>query len=114
MREAAIGSWSSNKGDCKQKQTYSFSDDGMFMYAYSEDGFISNKAGDIENLSSYLILGESDRVIRSEIKGEYRTTESGDTVIWDMYLINDDEFCWHRTDWSVMACTASMYRCEDF
>jgi hypothetical protein len=83
------------------------------MYVYSDDGFVSNEAGDVENISTYFILGESDRAIRSKIEGEYRKTDIGNIVVWDMYLVNDDEFCWHRKDWSVTACTASMYRCSD-
>lgn len=112
MREAAIGTWSVDENECKHSQTYSFSDNGDFMLVYSDDGLIVSEDGRTSNTSKYRILSESNRAIRAAIEGEYRKTEDGTLVVWDMFLINDNEFCWHRTDWTVTACTGSMYRCR--
>ena len=113
MRDAAVGTWAWKKKHCgKSPQVYSFSDNGTLMYVFTEDGFITSEEGAIEQISTYKILGESDRVIRARIENEYRKTDDGKLVVWDMVLINDNQFCWHRTDWPSTACTSPMYRCK--
>ena len=113
MREAAPGTWTWKKGECtKDTQVYSFSDDGKAMYLYSKDGVVANEKGDLEVDIVYQILDESRSTIRTIIENEYRETENGKPVVWDMNLINDNQFCWRRADWPRGECTASMYRCD--
>ena len=48
----------------------------------------------------------------SIIRGEERLTENGDKVVWQLNLIDDNTYCWRRTDWPSHACTKSILRCE--
>jgi hypothetical protein len=58
----------------------------------------------------YRVL-QSEPNLRMVIEGETRKTAAGEPVVWDLVLLSNDQFCWHRTDWSPGACTKAIVRC---
>lgn len=47
------------------------------------------------------------------LQGETRTTPDGALVVWDMRVaIDGSGYCWHRTDWPLLACTRAYLRCD--
>lgn len=52
-------------------------------------------------------------VIRAAMEGETRTTESGESVVWDLVIATPDRYHWRRTDWPVDGLTAAIIRCDD-
>jgi hypothetical protein len=48
---------------------------------------------------------------RMSLIGEDRTTDAGAPVVWDLIVLPDDRYCWHRTDWAADSCTDPISRC---
>jgi hypothetical protein len=63
--------------------------------------------------AAYEIIDEAPAAMRLRLIGETRSTEAGVPVVWDLFLLDADRFCWHRTDWQVGACTKPLTRCPD-
>jgi hypothetical protein len=61
----------------------------------------------------YRLLGEGPGFMRMKIEGEKRTTDTGEPVVWDLMLLSQDSYCWHRTDWQEGGCTQPAYRCPE-
>jgi hypothetical protein len=59
----------------------------------------------------YRVL-ETSPHLRMSIEGETRTTPSGDLVVWDLVMLSNDRYCWHRTDWPQGSCTKTNERCN--
>ena len=109
LRDLLVGEWSQSKRGCRVLPAVkTFSDDGKFMFVNSID---SEKSGAEE--IKYVILSESERVMRMRIDGELRKTPSGELVVWDLIVHNENQFCWRRTDWPMNACTKKVKRCKN-
>jgi hypothetical protein len=50
--------------------------------------------------------------IRMNLRGEQRTTPTGELVVWDLMMLSSNEYCWRRTDWQATGCTRSIVRCD--
>jgi hypothetical protein len=50
--------------------------------------------------------------LRLLLLDEKRTTASGDPAVWDLVMVSNDQYCWHRTDWPPGACTPRNERCD--
>jgi hypothetical protein len=61
--------------------------------------------------AKYTILAESQDVLRMQLDGETRQTAAGTIVVWDVVLLDPDQFCWHRADWKSDVCTKPLLRC---
>lgn len=61
--------------------------------------------------AKYTILAESQEVLRVQLDGETRRTAAGAVVLWDVVLLDPDQFCWHRADWTSDVCTKPLRRC---
>lgn len=60
---------------------------------------------------TYQILRNLPNGIRLAMDGEKRLDPAGKQVTWDLMLLGNDQFCWHRGDWPGGGCTKSMDRC---
>jgi hypothetical protein len=58
----------------------------------------------------YRVL-QSEPNLRMVIEGETRKTATGEPVEWDVRLLSQDRFCWHRADWPPGGCTEAIVRC---
>lgn len=63
--------------------------------------------------AKYAILVESPTVLRMQLDGETRQTTAGAVVVWDVVLLDPNQFCWHRADWKSDVCTKPMQRCTE-
>jgi len=99
--------WSTSPGGCQtDRYAIVFSPDRAEMiitYLPSEPG------GD--SVSVYDILDHSRSTIRGRIRGEERTTDEGEPVVWDLVLLSPTSFAWRRTDWGELELTAALDRC---
>lgn len=112
IRDTLTGNWGWNADECAvDPLRISFSDDGATMYHRNNQGLV---LGDVDNPRLeivYEIQDETDTVLRSVAVDEDRRTADGATVGWDLVLQDRDHFCWRRSDWPEVACTASLMRC---
>lgn len=61
----------------------------------------------------YDILDVADRNLRAAIVDppETRRTSAGDLVVWDLVVVTQDVYRWHRTDWAPGLSTSDVRRC---
>jgi hypothetical protein len=62
--------------------------------------------------SPYTVLGSIPNGLHVSLDEETRKDASGQLVTWDLVLPNQNEYCWHRSDWPAGGCTKSIDRCE--
>ena len=61
---------------------------------------------------TYQILRILPNGISMSLDGEDRLDSSGKPVTWDLILLDQDRYCWHRSDWRSGGCTKPVDRCE--
>ncbi|MCW8196739.1 hypothetical protein F6455_18255 [Proteobacteria bacterium 005FR1] len=112
LRKTLTGAWAWNEEQCAADPIrISFSEDGSLMYHRNKKGlYLGDKSSPKERVV-YQILAASERGMRTMIEGEDRKTPEGDTVGWDLILLSDDAFCWHRWDWPE-ECTQPLISCD--
>jgi len=71
---------------------------------------IDRASGNPDPVVRYRVL-QSEPDLRMAIEGETRTTPAGDLVVWEVYMLSPDRYCWHRTDWKAGGCTKAIERC---
>lgn len=113
LRQLLTGTWGWDEAQCAEGPYHvSFSDDGAIMYFDTDDEtMITAEGGEARKRIVYQILWEADGVLRAVIEGEDRRTESGHVVGWDLRMIDEAHFCWHRWDWPRDACTQALIVC---
>ena len=62
--------------------------------------------------ANYTVLAPTENGLAMLMDGEDRLDPSGRPVTWDLILLSNDEYCWHRSDWRATGCTKSINRCE--
>ena len=103
--------WAGRPGTCRDEpHTLSFTPDGRFMLLQVVPASPTDTSARVVR---YEIRGHTDSTIRAAIVDppETRRTPTGETVVWDLVLINLDEYRWHRTDWREGGMTAPLIRC---
>ena len=103
--------WEHSNGIC-QKKTMSnirFSENGEQMYFSAHAHDHSNR--EIEEVIYTYNIIQHPKKLRAFIEGETRVNTRGDVVMWDIKIINDNEFCWQRSDWQSGECTRSLLKC---
>lgn len=60
---------------------------------------------------AYQILRELPNGLSMSLTGERRLDPSGKPVTWDLIILHQDEYCWHRNDWPEGGCTKPIERC---
>ena len=112
FQEIASGTWGldiEGVGCNENPHTIEFSDDGAEMRLQYASGAGDGRPAEF----TYDVIGEGPAFMRMTLRGETRTTESGETVIWELVLLSGDRYCWRRSDWSPGGCTPPATRCPD-
>jgi hypothetical protein len=103
-------SWKTESPLCGHRaHTIAFSEEGQAM-TITTPGTASDSA---DHESIYDILYSDRSRIRGEIRGETRLTADSVPVVWDLIMVNRDEYRWRRTDLGQMpwAFTSGIVRC---
>lgn len=112
LRKTLTGSWAWTEEQCAiDPIRISFSRDGSLMYHRNREGLFLGDKNSRKEQVVYHILEETDRALRTMIEGEDRQTPQGETVGWDLILLSEDAFCWHRWDWPE-ECTQPLIACD--
>jgi hypothetical protein len=110
IRKVLAGAWGWDKQQCeKDPIRLSFAADGAVMFHENDAGLSIGEGTHLKRIV-YQILAESDRVLRTVIEGEVRRTKEGNVVGWDLVLLSESRFCWHRSDWP-SGCTRALIKC---
>ena len=88
-----------------------FSDGGKRMHL-SHSPEADDGSREPRRETSYTVLKQTESALRMSMDDEDRLDISGNPVMWDLVLLSNDEYCWHRTDWQATSCTQSVLRCE--
>jgi hypothetical protein len=62
--------------------------------------------------ANYTILGVTPMGLSMSMDGEDRLDASGQPATWDLVMLSNDQYCWHRSDWRPTGCTKPVNRCE--
>lgn len=112
LRESLAGAWGWTSKECREgAPIHSFSEDGSTMFVSSDKGMITSATSEPKTQLVYQIIGESKNVLRTVIEGEDRFQKNGEPAVWDLVLLSNYRFCWHRTDWPAGSCTKPLRRC---
>lgn len=112
LRAVLTGAWAWTKEECELDPiSISFSKDGAMMYHSNRAGLFLGDQSTPKEQVVYRVLGETDGVLRTMIEGEDRRTPDGRVVGWDLVLLAEDAFCWHRWDWPA-ECTPPLISCD--
>ena len=60
----------------------------------------------------YSILARQGNTITMRIVGEKRLDPQGQPVVWDLLLVNERTYTWHRKDWPEKAYTPYLHKCN--
>ncbi|KRA21167.1 MULTISPECIES: hypothetical protein [unclassified Lysobacter] len=92
-------------------QRIRFSEDGKRMhlsqYAEGENGKPGKR---IE--TSYTVGGQSGDSLAMVMDNETRTDDAGRKISWNLILLDEESYCWQRSDWESTECTKLVRRCE--
>lgn len=111
--QALPGKWGwEGSNDCEEApQEIRFSESGKRMHVslspQTEDG-----PREPRRTADYTVLAPTANGLTMSMDGEDRLDPSGRPVTWDLILLSNDEYCWHRSDWRATGCTKSINRCE--
>lgn len=112
LRKTLTGAWAWSQEQCTGDPIrISFSDDGAVMYHQNNEGLFLGDRDTPRRQVVYRIVAETDRALRTVIEGEDRRTPEGEPVGWDLILLSQDAFCWHRWDWP-QGCTQPLISCD--
>jgi len=114
VRESLHGTWdwADVPARCgNDAGTYAFAADGRTLTVEVPAGayFDTTAAG---SRLTYEILAEPAGGLRVRAVGETRRTATGAPVEWEIVMLDQDTFCWHRTDWQAGGCTKPLARCK--
>ena len=103
--------WEGSK-DCQEAPLdIRFSNDGKRMHL-SHSPEAENGQREPRRETSYTILGPTAMGLSMSMDGEDRLDTSGQPVTWDLVVLSNDQYCWHRSDWRSTGCTKPVNRCE--
>lgn len=60
----------------------------------------------------YRILARQGNTITMQIVGEKRLDPQGKPVVWDLLLVDEQTYTWHRKDWPEKAYTPYIHKCN--
>ncbi len=60
----------------------------------------------------YRVLKSTADSVTLELEGETRRQRDGRTVVWELHLLSDTAYCWHRTDKPGRTCGHRVVRCH--
>ncbi len=106
------GTWAwKDRENCGEKwHRIEFRDNNTTAYFWMPEGKTSKRTG--KNYYTYEVRGHDRKSIRMFLNGEDRKDKEGNLVVWDLVLVDNDRYCWHRTDWKPGGCTKKILRCN--
>lgn len=112
IADVVSGTWAWVDASCEEDtQRISFSPDQSEMYIAHSRSF-RGVDGVEDSITSYRVVGKMRDRVRGQIPGESRLTASGEPAVWDLVLLDQNTFVWHRTDWMPGSYTKEMLRCS--
>lgn len=110
---ALPGTWGwAESDDCEASpELIAFSADRKQMFL-SHAPIRENGTREPHRKVSYRILDEFHNGLSMSLGGEDRLDDSGKPVTWDLIMLGQNEYCWHRNDWPQNGCTRSLHRCD--
>lgn len=103
------GQWGWSSAECKRMpEKISFTKGGKRMHlrhAASTEGPIEVK------LASYTVTGRKGNALAMRMDGEDRRDDAGNLVSWDAVVLDQNTYCWRRSDWAPTSCTKRITRC---
>lgn len=107
-----VGTWGTEGSDeCIEPEVLEYSSAKSRIYIrFPGDGGTTNDVT-ARNLFEYVVLTSSADLVRVALIGEDRLSAAGQPVTWDMVKVDDDRYCWRRSDWEVTQCTVPRVRC---
>ena len=73
---------------------------------------IEKPDGSLSESALYNIISTTDNSITATMEGESRKNKAGELVVWDLILINPNEYTWHRHDWAKNMFTPAVVKCK--
>ena len=80
------------------------------IHTYHDIGYATET--DERKSFRYSVASLTDTELLAYLENEERLTDTGDPVIWIFRMIDDNNYCWGRLDWSADTCTPKRMRCE--
>lgn len=103
--------WSTRLGPCgDSSHVIAFSPDRKVMTITS--AYWRDSVTGAPTVTTYDVVKVSGAAIRGAIRGETRLTSNGQPVVWDLVMASENEYRWHRADWSSWSMTAAIIRCD--
>ena len=114
VRDLVPGTWGESSEVCDSHPlTIRLSADRAKLVVSSDSGVGFYPDGTMYPELTYQIIAEFPSVLRTVISNEERRTEKNEVVAWDLVMIDENRFCWHRLDWPQGGCTSVRVRCEE-
>lgn len=95
----------------KNPHTLTFSKDLKEVYlefTNSKD----KKGNHIKNVAVYSVHEIKKNSVTMSVHNERRMDDEGNPVVWDLVLLSEREYKWHRHDWTFYKFTASVVKCD--
>lgn len=111
--QALPGKWGwEGSNDCREAPVeIRFHESGKRMHL-SNAPETGNGGRELRRVAKYTVLGPIANGLGMSMDGEDRLDPSGRPVTWDLVMLSNDQFCWHRSDWPDTGCTKPVNRCE--
>lgn len=115
MMNALSGKWGWESDQCSSDSyIIFFTSKGAEMHLIATQSPYTPSSTVIEPTKfSYNIKSFSSQSLAAEpITEKKEYSDIGELIIWEIRLIGENGFCWHRSDWGENACTTSMLKCN--
>lgn len=75
------------------------------------DNKINSADATVSDTVQYKLISKNGNRITMKMVGEKRIDDKGQPVIWDLVMLNKQEYAWHRHDWKPGALTPRIHLC---
>jgi hypothetical protein len=106
---AATWDWDGESGRCDSPHRISFDPSRKVMTIANVLPIVDSSG--VPRQTSIYDIQEKGKGLRGRLRGETRTTESGQPVAWDLVIASRDSYVWARTDWKLGEHTREIERC---
>ena len=62
--------------------------------------------------ATYTLVSWNKNKITMKLDGENRKTKEGNLVVWELWVLNNNRYTWHRTDWNENLHTPFIEKCS--
>ena len=112
QRALLRGTWAWEPEQCRSRPiAISFSQDHQAMWHDMLDDGSTEGSVPSARRFDYRILESTADGLRVRMQQEQGLDTRGDPIGWDLQILDDDNFCWRRSDWADHSCTDELSRC---